>query len=197
MRIAAPIAAAAAALATTALGLTGTAAATPVSHYTTARADWKHGASVDAADQSRYWTAARHQLPTSDAHERGDLAALVAIPLTDTTAKERAAAARATRELNGFFRTPDLYGVPAGNAKKIARADWIKSAHVAAARQNIWLGGANDELAAYGKKYHAERADLTSLESIPLTSTTAKQRAAAHRDRHNLNKFFHTPGLGT
>jgi hypothetical protein len=197
MRITATATAVAGALATATLALTGTAVAVPASHYTTARADWKHGASVAAAEQSRFWTEARHELPTSDAHERHDLAALISVALTSTTAKQRATAARATRELNGFFRTPDLYGVPAGNARRFARADWIKSAEVAAARQNDWLGGANDELAAYGKEYHAERADLASLESIPLTSTTAKQQAAAHRDRHNLNKFFHTPGLGT
>jgi hypothetical protein len=197
MRTATPTAAAiVGVLATATLGLAGVAVATPVSHHATARADWKRGASVAAADQSRYWLAARHQLPTSDAHERGDLAALASIPLTGTTAKQRTTAARVTRELNGFFRTPDLYGVPAGNAKKFARADWIKSAHAAAARQNFWLGGADDELAAYGKKYHAERAELNSLESIPLTSTTAKQRATAHHDRHALDKFFHTTNLG-
>jgi hypothetical protein len=199
MRIAASTAAAiAGALATATLGLAGAAVAAPVSHHASAsaRADWKRGAQVSAAEQGRYWLAARKALPTRFAHERGDLAALASIPLTNTTAKQRATATRATRELNGFFRTPDLYGVAAGKPIKFARADWIKSAHVIAARQNIWLGGANDELAAYGNRYQAERADLTSLESIPETSTTAKQRAIAERDRRALDKFFHTPGLG-
>jgi hypothetical protein len=184
-------------LATATLGLAGVASATPGSHLTTARADWKHGAHVVAADQSRLWLAARGQLATRYSHERHDLAVLAGIPLTSTTAKERATAVRVTRELNGFFHTPNLYGVAAGKPRKIARADWINSARVSAARENFWLGAANDELAAFGKRYHDERADLTSLESIPLTNTTAKQRAAAHRDVRALDKFFGTPGLGT
>jgi hypothetical protein len=197
MRIAPRAAAAiAAALATATLGLAGAAAAAPVSHYSTARGDWKRGAQVDAAEQSRYWAAARHQLPRRDVHERHDLHTLASIPLTDTTAKQRATAVRVTRELNGFFRTPGLYGVAAGKPAKIARADWIKSAHVAAAREKSWLGAADDELASYGKRYHAERGDLASLESIPLTSTTAKQRATARRDYRALDQFFRTPGLG-
>jgi hypothetical protein len=198
MRIATPAAAAlAAALTTATFGLAGTAVAAPAGHHATARADWKRGATVAAANQSRYWLAARHQLPTRFAHERQDLASLVSIPLTSTTAKQRATAARDTRELNGFFRTPGLYGVAAGKPSKFARADWIKSFRVAAARQNFWLGGADDELAAYGKRYRDQRAELSSLESIPLTSTTAKQRATAHRDVRALDKFFHTPGLGS
>jgi hypothetical protein len=202
MRITAVVAATAVAgsLAAGSVGLAGSAGAAPTTHATTARTDWTKGAHVDAAVQSRYWSASRHQLATYGAryaHERGDLAALVSIPLTDTTAAQRATAARVTRELNGFFHTAGLYGVPAGNPKKIARADWIKSAHVSAARQNDWLGSAKDELDAYGKRYRNERADLSSLESIPLTSTTPKQQATAHRDRRALNRFFHTPGLGT
>jgi hypothetical protein len=198
MRIATPAAAAiAAALATATLGLAGAAVAAPASHYSTARKDWQRGAQAVAAEQSRHWVAARHQLPRRDVHERHDLRTLASIPLTGTTAKQRATAVRVTRELNGFFHTPGLYGVAAGKPVKIARADWIKSAHVAAAREGFWLGAADDELASHGKRYHAERVDLTSLESIPLTSTTAKQRATARRDRRALDKFFHTPGLGS
>jgi hypothetical protein len=196
MRIALPASAVlVAATAAATLGLAGAASAAPASHYTTARADWKHGARADAAEQSRFWLAASKVLPTRDVHERDDLATLAKIPLTSTTADQRATAHRVTRELNGFFRTPGLYGIAAGHPKKIARADWIKSTKVAAARQNRWLGAANDELASYGTRYAKARTALRSLESIPLTSTTAKQRATAHRDVRALDAFFHTPGL--
>lgn len=177
------------------IGLGSAAGAAPASHYATARADWKTGARVAAAEQGRFWAAARHQLGTGYAHERFDLATLAAIPLTSTTAAQRATAKRVTRELNGFFQTPGLYGVAPGKPWQIARADWIKSAHVAAAEQNIWLGGANDELASFGQRFHQARSALTSLESIPLTSTTPKQRATARQDVRILDKFFGTPGL--
>jgi hypothetical protein len=197
MRIATPTAAAITiALATATFGLAGVATAAPASHLSAARADWKHGAQVAAADQGRTWLAARGELASRYSHERHDLAALAKIPLTSTTAKERATALRDTRELNGFFHTPGLYDVPAGKPRKIARADWIKSTRVAAAKQNVWLAGANDELAAFGKRYRAARTDLSSLESLPLTGLTAKQRATAHRDVRALDKFFGTPGLG-
>jgi hypothetical protein len=189
-------AAVATAVAAATLGLGNAASAATASHYATARADWKHGATVAAADEGRFWKAARRQLGGARfTHERFDLATLAAIPLTGTTPKQRATAKRVTRELNGFFRTPGLYGVSAGQPRKIARADWIKSAHVAAAEQKLWFGAANDELASFGSRYHHERAALTSLESIPLTGTTAQQRATARRDVRVLDKFFGTPGL--
>lgn len=185
-----------AAVAAATLGLAGPAGAATAGHYATARADWKHGATAAAADQGRFWKAARRQLTGARfTHERYDLVTLAAIPLTSTTAKQRATAKRVTRELNGFFRTPGLYGVSPGKPRKIARADWIKSAHVAAAEQKLWFGAANDELASFGSRYQHERAALTSLESIPLTNTTPEQRAAARRDVRILDKFFGTPGL--
>jgi hypothetical protein len=197
MRIPTPAAAAiAGALITASLGVAGAAVAAPSSQHASARADWKQGANAAAAEQGKFWREARHELPARDAHERADLHALTAIPETGATAKDRKTAERVTRELNGFFRTPGLYGVKDGNAKKIARADWIKSFKVSAARANVWLGGANDELAGYGKRYHAERAELTSLKSLPLTSLTAKQMKTAHHDVHALDRFFHTSGLG-
>ena len=177
---------------------TASADAATVRHLAAARADWKHGAHVAAAEQNKYWGAARTQLAAGGAqysHERAVLGDLTAIPLTDTTARQRLLAARETRELNGFFGTPNLYGVPQGNPKTYARKYWIKSSKVSAAEQNAWFGAAKDELAAYGSRYKSERAHLTSLESIPLTDTTAKQRAAAHRDVRALNTFFHTPGV--
>ncbi len=177
---------------------TATPAAAAVSHITSARADWKAGAKGASAEYNHYWAAARHQLAsygTKDVHEIADLTALMAIPETDTTAAQRATALRATRELNGFFGTPGLYGVTAGNPLTIARADWVKSGKVAAAEQNDWLGAAVDELYAYGTKYAVARAELVSLEAIPLTDTTAKQRATASRDVTALDAFFKTPGI--
>ena len=198
MRIVTPAAAViTAAVAAATFGLAGAASAAPLSHQSTARAAWKHGATVDAAEQSRYWLAASKELPTSDVHEREDLKTLVSIPLTGTTASQRATAQRVVRELNGFFQTPGLYGVAAGRPVKIARADWIKSNKVAAAKQSFWLAGAQDELASYGTRYGKARVALRSLGSIPLTSTTAAQRATAHRDVKALDAFFKTPGLGT
>ncbi len=167
------------------------------SHRALARQDWKAGAAV-AATEADSWTAARGQLAHYGdryLHEQDDLTALINIPLTDTTPKQQARAARATRELNGFFRTPGLYGVKAGKTTKFARADWIKSSKVNAAEGNFWHAAAVDELDSYGKRYAAERAELTSLEAVPLTNTTAKQRATARRDVRALDGFFDTPGL--
>ena len=178
--------------------VTDAAGAAPVSHTAVARRDWTSGAHAAVAEQARYWTAARHQLASygkRDTHERSDLTKLLAIPPTDTTATQRAMARRATRELNGFFRTPGLYGVASGHPKSHARTDWITSAHVAAAERGSWLAAAVDELDAHRKKFASERADLQSLQSIPLTDTTAAQRAAARRDARALDTFFHTPGL--
>ena len=174
-------------------------AATPASlRFTAAQTSWKTGATTDAAEQGRYWSAARRELAlsgTATAHERADLTSLIGVPETDTTAAQRATATRVVRELDGFFRTPGLYGVAAGNPRLIARADWIKSGQVAAATSNDWLGAAVDELSAYGTRYVFVRAELVSLEAIPLTSTTAKQRATASRDVRGLDTFFQTPGL--
>ena len=83
----------------------------------------------------------------------------------------------------------------AGNAKTIAKAGWVKSAHVAAVSRKTWLAGTIDELDSYGKRYAKQRSELTSLESIPLTSTTARQRATARKDVRALDSFFKTPGL--
>jgi hypothetical protein len=179
-------------------GMAGPAGAATKSHVAMARADWKAGAQVAAAQENTEWIAARDQLAAYGGryvHEQADLDALISIPLTDTTAAQRATAARVTRELNGFFRTPGLYAVAPGNAKAIARADWIKSAQVSAAEENDWFGAAIDELDSYGKRFATQRAELASLEAIPLTDTTAKQRATARRDVRALNAFFHTPGL--
>jgi hypothetical protein len=200
MRITSAVAVTALAGALTAslLGVSAPAGAAANAHRATARADWKDGAQAAAADENRSWIAARHQLAAYGSryfHERADLTALIKIPETGTTATQRATARRVTRELNGFFHTAGLYGVKVGDAKALARADWVKSAHVSAAMANSWLSGARDELANYGSRFAAERADLTSLESIPLTDTTAKQRADARRDVHALDSFFHTPGL--
>ena len=178
--------------------LAAPAGAAMAGHVASARADWKSGAKVAAADQDKYWDAARKQLAAHGArytHEEADLTTLASIPETGTTAAQRRTAKRVTRELNGFFHTPGLYGVPAGNARRIAKADWIKSSKVAAAIQNEWFGSAKDELDSFGARYAAEIKDLTSLESIPLTSTTAKQRATARHDVKALDRFFHTPGV--
>lgn len=188
------------ALVSSLIAVAGPAGAAAVSHGTAARADWKNGSKAVAAQENKYLIASRHQLAAYGkryAHESADLTALINIPLTGTTKAQRATAVRVTRELNGFFHTPGLYGVKPGNPKSIAKADWVKSAHVSAATKHTWLGAANDELDSYGKHYAAQRADLASLESIPLTNTTAKQRAAAHRDVRALDTFFHTPGLNS
>jgi hypothetical protein len=184
-------------ISTIVVATTSSEAAT-VSHYSAARADWMKGAHAASAGHSHDWSAARTQLATygkRDTHERSDLAVLIKATVTHTTAAQRAAVARATRELNGFFLTPGLYGVPQGHPAAYARADWIASAHVAAAVRNVQLGSALDEMYAFGKRYSAVREDLRSLESIPLTDTTAKQRATARRDAVTLDNFFHTPGL--
>ncbi len=174
------------------------AATHATSKLTKAGIDWKNGAKVVAAKENLYWLAAGHQLAaygTRYAHERADVTVLVKTPLTSTTKSQRITAKRATRELNGFFHTPGLYDVAAGNAKSYAKADWIRSGNTIAANQNAWFAATVDELDSYGKKYASQRADLASLESIPLTNATKKQRAAAHRDIVALDAFFNTPGV--
>jgi hypothetical protein len=166
------------------------------SHLARAGADWKAGARVVSARENAEWIGTRNHLAVYKAryvHERVDLNLLINTPLTNTTKSQRVTAARATRELNGFFHTPGLYDVAAGNAKTYAQGDWIKSARVSAADRNTWLASAVDELDSYGKRFATQRAELATLESIPLTNATAKQRAVARKDIAALDKFFNTP----
>lgn len=77
------------------------------------------------------------------------------------------------------------------------RTFWVNGAAVSAAEQNGYLAGAVDELDAYGTRYQSERAEIGSLESIPLTDATVSQRATAYHDVQALDTFFHTPAWTT
>ncbi|GAB2476016.1 hypothetical protein [Jatrophihabitans fulvus] len=77
----------------------------------------------------------------------------------------------------------------------LARADWIEGSKAVAAVEGKYWAKARGELRHYGARYAAERRDLTTLISIPLTDTIPAQRATATRITRELNAFFHTPGL--
>ncbi len=177
---------------------TSTTSAAPKTHVQKALAHWKAGAAGTNAQMPDEFRAARKELAAAKGdrfwHEQDDLTALLKIPGTQTTAKQRATVQRVTRELNGFFHTPGLYSIKPGNPKKIARADWIKSHQVVSARANVWIAATIDELDAYKGRYAKQRTQLTELLAIPLTDTTAKQRAIAHRNTRALNRFFKVTG---
>lgn len=174
-----------------------TSAATKT-HVQKALAHWKAGSAGTNAQMPDEFAAARKELAAAKGdrfwHEQDDLTALLKIPGTQTTAQQRATVKRVTRELNGFFHTPGLYSIKPGNPQKIARADWIKSHQVVSARANVWLAATIDELDSYKGRYAKQRTQLTELLAIPLTSTTAKQRAIARRNTRALNHFFKVTG---
>lgn len=171
-----------------------TSSAAKQSHFQKAREHWKAGAAGPNATRFDAFIAARTELDAAKGdrywHEQDNLTALSEIPGTQTTAKQRATVVRATRELNGFFHTPGLYSIKQGNPLKIARADWIKSHEVASAESNVWIAATIDELHSYKKRYATQRAQLSELLEIPLTDTTAEQRAIARRNTRALNDFF-------
>lgn len=76
-----------------------------------------------------------------------------------------------------------------------ARADWLRGSKAVAAVEGKYWAEARSELQHYDARYAAERRELTTLISIPLTDTTPAQRATATRTTRELNAFFHTPGL--
>lgn len=184
--------------ATTGATATSTTSAATKTHVQKALAHWKAGSAGTNAQMPEEFRAARKELAAAKGdrfwHEQDDLTALLKIPGTQTTAKQRATVKRVTRELNGFFHTPGLYSIKPGNAKKIARADWIKSHQVASAGANVWIAATIDELDSYKGRYAKQRAQLTELLAIPLTDTTAKQQAIARRNTRALNHFFKATG---
>jgi len=183
--------------ATTGAQTSPTSAATKT-HVQKALAHWKAGAAGTNAQMPDEFRAARKELAAAKGdrfwHEQDDLTALAKIPGTQTTARQRATVKRVTRELNGFFHPPGLYSIKPGNPRKIARADWIKSHKVVSARANVWIAATIDELDAYQGRYAKQRNQLTELLAIPLTSTTAQQRAIARRNTRALNHFFTVTG---
>jgi hypothetical protein len=175
-----------------------TTSAATKTHVQKALAHWKAGSAGTNAQMPEEFRAARKELAAAKGdrfwHEQDDLTALINIPGTQTTAKQRATVKRVTRELNGFFHTPGRYSIKPGNARKIARADWIKSHQVVSARANVWVAATIDELDSYKGRYAKQRTQLTELLAIPLTDTTAKQQAIARRNTRALNRFFKVTG---
>lgn len=170
-------------------------AATPT-HLAQAQADWVRGDRVAAAAESRYWRAARDELGHYGPRYRSQrqaLATLVSLPITDTTAGQRATAVRLTRALNAFFDTPGRYGVsPLADPKAVARTQWVTSFRVASAERNRYLDGAIRALSYDVPHYGQQATQLAELAAIPLTDTTPVQRATATSLVRSLNDFFGT-----
>lgn len=179
----------------TGAAVVATPAQAAVSHRAHARADWITGSRVAAAEENRYWSAARRELAQYGHRytvQRENLATLIAIPLTDTTQRQRAAATRATRELNSFFHTSGLYGVKPAGHRAAAKQEWLASFRGAAAEQSRHLDAAIRELSKDGDRYAQQSTRLAELAAIPLTDATAAQQTRAATLVASLNAFFGT-----
>ena len=82
------------------------------SHYAAARTAWKHGATVSAAQEGRYWHIAAQDLAKSGRRYAlyvRRLRTLQKLPDTGLTHAQIKLERRDTKSLNHFFGTPGLY----------------------------------------------------------------------------------------